>query len=149
MTVFSPAPAARVSVSADGSRFVPLGAGPLDLVTFDNPTNFYTDTRIDNYSAPLGTRAADFFKPFTGSLSDFSGLTYEQMVTLLDGSAGGNWLDLSTTGLSSVQYVRFEVPEGANVRLVLDAVTAVPEPGAAVLVLMPLGALLKRRVRRG
>jgi hypothetical protein len=145
---FSPAPAARVSVSDDGTRFVPLGAGPLGLATFENPTNFFTDTHIDNYSAPLGTAAADFSKPFTGTLSSFDGLTYEQMVTLLDGSAGGNWLDLSGTGLSSVQYVRFEVPEGANARLVLDAVTAVPEPGAALLALAPLAALLRRRVRR-
>jgi hypothetical protein len=147
-STFSPAPAARVSVSEDGTRFVPLTAGPLDLTTFGNPTNFYTDTHIDNYSAPLGTAAADFSKPFSGTLSSFDGLTYEQMVTLLDGSAGGNWLDVSGTGLSSVRYVRFEVPADSNARLVLDAVTAVPEPGAALLVFAPLAALLRRRTRR-
>ena len=147
-STFSPAPSARVSVSADGVQFVPLTPGPLDLITFANPTNFYTDTHVDNYSAPLGTTAADFSKPFTGTLSSFDGLTYEQMVTLLNGSAGGIWLDLSGTGLSSVQFVRFEVPEGVNTRLVLDAVTAVPEPGAALLAFAPLAALLKRRVRR-
>ena len=118
---------------ADGVQFVPLTPGPLDLVTFANPTNFYTDTHIDNYSAPPGTTAADFSKPFTGTLFSFDGLTYEQMVTLL-------------TGLSSVQFVRFEVPEGSSARLVLDAVTAVPEPGAALLLLAPLALL--RRVRR-
>jgi hypothetical protein len=147
-STFSPAPAARISVSADGVQFVPLTPGPLDLITFDNPTNFYTDTHIDNYSAPLGTTPADFSKPFTGSLSSFDGLTYEQMLTLLNGSGGGNWLDLSGTGLSSVQFVRFEVPEGASARLVLDAVTAVPEPGAALFLLAPLTVRLLRRARR-
>jgi hypothetical protein len=142
-STFSPAPAARVSVSANGTDFVPLAAG--GLLTFDNPTNFYTDTHIDNYSAPLGTRAADFSRPFTGSLSSFSGLTYEQMVQLLDGSAGGNWLDLSATGLPAVQFVRFEVPADQNVRLVLDAVTAVPEPEAMILLLPVLGLLARRR----
>jgi hypothetical protein len=147
-STFSPAPAARVSVSDDGSRFVPLAGGPLDLVTFSNPTNFYTDTHIDNYSAPLGNQPADFSRPFTGNLSSFDGLTYEQMLGVLNGSAGGNWLDLSGTGLSSVQLVRFEVPEGSDARLVLDALTAVPEPGAACVALAPLAAVLLGRVRR-
>ena len=138
---FSPPPTALVSVSADGQQFVPLAGGA--TVTFDNPTNAYTDTRIENYSAPLGTRPADFGKPFTGTLSDFAGETYEQMLTRLAGSAGGTWLDVSGTGLSSVQYVRFEVPQG---RMVVDAVTAVPEPAALGLMLLP--ALLFGRHRR-
>ena len=142
---FSPPPSALVSVSADGQAFVPLAGGA--PVTFGNPTNAYTDTHIDNYSAPLGTQPADFARPFTGTLSDFAGLTYEQMVTLLDGSAGGTWLDVSGTGLSSVQYVRFEVPQG-NTRMVVDAVTAVPEPAAGVLMLIALAAASRRRVRR-
>ena len=141
-STFSPAPRARVSVSNDGATFVPLAGG--GLVTFDNPTNFYTDTAIENYSAPLGQRPADFSKPFAGTLSNFDGLTYEQMVQLLDGSAGGTWLDVSGTGLSGVQFVRFEVPAGTDARLVLDAVTAVPEPGGLLLLLLPLAALRRR-----
>ena len=140
---FSPPPTARVSVSGDGVQFIPLaGGGPL---TFDNPTNFYTDTTIDNYSAPLGSRPADFSRPFGGHLSDFSGLTYPQMRQLLDGSAGGTWLDFSGTGLPAVQYVRFDVPAAEGSRLVLDAVTAVPEPGAACGALAALLALARRR----
>ena len=141
---FSPPPSARVSVSDDGVRFVPLAGG--SLITFDNPTNFYTDTAIDNYSAPLGEQPADFSRPFIGTLSSFDGLTYPQMLQLLDGSGGGTWLDVSGTGLSGVQFVRFEVPTGANTRLVLDAVTAVPEPGGLLLLLLPFAAL--RRSRR-
>jgi hypothetical protein len=138
---FSPFPAALVSVSSDGQAFVPLGAGP---VTFTNPTNYYTDVTIDNYSAPLGNAAADFSKPFTGTLADFAGLTYPQIVQLLAGSGGGNWIDVTPSGLSNVQYVRFDVPAGSG-RLVLDAVTAVPEPG---MLLVPVTAVLLMRRRR-
>ena len=144
VSTFSPAPAARVSVSADGRQFVPLAGGA--LVAFANPTNFYTDTSITNYSAPLGSAPADFSRPFAGALSDFAGLAYDEMLTLLDGSAGGTWLDVSGTGLPAVQYVRFEVPAGADVRMVVDAVTAVPEPAALSLLLLP-AILLRRRVR--
>jgi len=119
-------------VSADGRTFVPLSAQP---VTFTNPTNFYTDVAIDNYSAPLGSAVADFDKPFNGNLSSFNGLEYPQIVALLNGSAGGTWLDVSGAGLSVVQYIRFDVPAGGDDRLVLDAVTAVPEPVAALLVI--------------
>jgi hypothetical protein len=142
---FSPVGSALVSVSGDGVTFVPLGAGP---IAFGNPTNYYTDVRIENYSAPLGSQVADFSSSFTGTLSSFNGLTYEQMVALLDGSAGGTWLDISSTGLSSARFVRFDVPEGS--RLVLDAVTAVPEPGAIAFLVLPLLALGARRrsVRR-
>jgi hypothetical protein len=67
------------------------------------------------------------------------------MLTLLNGSAGGTWLDVSGTGLSSVQFVRFEVPEGAATRMVVDAVTAVPEPAAMGLMCVPLLFLARRR----
>jgi hypothetical protein len=136
---FSPPGVARVSVSGDGVTFFPLREEPF---VFDNPTNFYTDVTITDFSAPLGSAAADFSKPFTGTLSSFGGLTYPQMVPLLGGSGGGTWLDVSSTGLSTVQYIRFEVPAGE--RLVLDAVTAVPEP---TLLGLPAVAFLLRRRR--
>ena len=69
------------------------------------------------------------------------------MVELLDGSAGGTWLDVSGAGLSAVQFVRFEVPAGTGARLVLDAVTAVPEPGAATVLCLALLSFVRRRRR--
>jgi hypothetical protein len=137
---FSPLPMARVSVSRDGQTFVPLGPEP---VVFGNPTNFYTDTSIENYSAPLGMVTADFSGPFDGTLSSFSGRTYAGMLTLLGGSGGGTWLDVSGSGLESVEYVRFDVPAGE--RLVLDAVTAVPEPAVGVAVVCVPALLARRR----
>lgn len=141
---FSPLPAARVSVSEDGQTFVPLGVEP---IVFSNPTNFYTDVTIANYSAPLGSVIADFAKPFAGSLPRFSGRTYSDILRLLDGSAGGTWIDVSGAGLATVSFVRFDVGSAAGDRLVLDAVTAVPEPGATLLFIFA-GALLARRRRR-
>jgi hypothetical protein len=139
---FSPFPVALVSVSSDGQAFVPLGAGP---VTFTNPTNYYTDVTISNYSAPLGSAAADFTKPFTGTIDSFGGLAYPQIVELRGGSGGGKWIDVTPSGLASVQYVRFDVPAGGAQRLVLDAVTAVPEPGAVMLVAAAAALMTRRR----
>jgi hypothetical protein len=129
--------------AAEGDAWVPLSASP---IAFSNPSNYFTDTSISNYYAPLGTAQADFFQPFEGTLADFSGKSYAQMLTLLDGSAGGTWLDISGTGLSSVRYVRFEVPQGESYRMMIDAVTAVPEPGSFTLALLA-GAMLLRRGR--
>ncbi len=139
---FSAFPQANVSVSFDGLLFVPIGTGP---TVFDKPTNVYTDTQISNYFAPLGTMKADVAKPFLGDLSDFDGLDYAQMLTLLDDSAGGTWLDVSATGLPVVRFVRFDVPEGASSRMVVDAVTAIPEPGALSALLLVVGATCLRR----
>jgi hypothetical protein len=141
---FSPAPRAMVSVSSNGTDWVPVSATP---VTFDVPTNYYTDVEIDKYFAEPGNEPTDFWKAVAGDLSSFGGLSYLEMVELLDGSAGGNWLDLSGSGLESVEYVRFEVPAGADYRMVVDSVTAIPEPSVAGMVL-GLGVLMRRRRRR-
>jgi uncharacterized protein (TIGR03382 family) len=139
---FSDLPQAIVSVSANGSDFVPLNASPF---VFDVPSNYYADLGADpsNTSTP-GSIAADMGKPFSGHLNDFSGLDWNGTKALLAGSAGGTWLDFSATGLPAVQYVRFAVPAGANYRMVVDAVSAVPEPTCALLALS-LAALLRRR----
>jgi hypothetical protein len=144
---FSPTPRAMVSVRGSGGSFVPVSDQP---ITFANPTNAYTDTTIDKYFAPLGNTLADPLKPFTGTLSDFDGKSYAQMVSLLNGSAGGTWLSLAGTGLDSVESVRFDVPAGANYRLVLDSVSATPtpEPAGAMICFIVVGGCTMRRRRR-
>ena len=142
---FSAPPRAVVSVSSDGTVYVPLIAQP---VTFDNPTNAYLDATIEEYFQPLGTQAADQGKPFFGRLSDFAGETYPQMRTRLAGSAGGTWLDLSAVPLGQVRFVKFDVPAGADYRMVLDSVSAVPEPAGGAIVLIALASGLLRRTRR-
>lgn len=144
--------AAIVSVSQTGApgSFVALNAG--NPIAFNIPANAFLDTALTYDSqfgyvsgAAGGSLPANPFKPFNGSLSDFSGLSYSQMLTLLNGSAGGTWLDLAGTGLPSINYIRFDVPSTAQYQFFLDAVTAVPEP--ASLGLFTLGSLLLLRRR--
>jgi hypothetical protein len=135
----------EVLVSQDGSSFVSLGQ-----VNFNMPANYYTD--VGAYSNTRGTEAADFGVPFIASPCDFDGKTYEQMKTLLNGSGGGTWIDLSPSGLSEVNYIRFVVADDgvASTYLAIDAVVAshlaVPEP-AAMGVMVLVGAMLLRRRR--
>jgi hypothetical protein len=141
---FSPPPRALVSVSSDGAAYVPLIVGP---VTFDNPTNAYLDTAIDNYFQPLGSQLADQGKPFFGHLSDFAGETFPQMRSRLAGSAGGTWLDLGGAPLEQVRFVKFDVPVGANYRMVVDSVSAVPEPAGVAVIIATFATALLRRPR--
>jgi hypothetical protein len=136
-------PQASVAVSQDGKMFFNLNGG--NPISFLNPTNYYLDESIANFSEPLGTQIADQSKPFTGSLSDFNGLDFDQIKTLLAGSAGGTWLDLSGVPLSSINFVQFTVPVGATFGMAVDSVSAVPEP-ILVLPLLIGTMLLRRRV---
>ena len=82
---------------------------------------------------------ADFGKPYVGTLGDFDGLTYPQILAELDGSAGGTWLDLSGAGLSRVGFIRFDGTGDGPFEL--DAVSLasgkigapVPEPMSGLL----------------
>ncbi len=116
-------PSAIVSVSYDGIDWRPLNGG--EAFTFTNPTNYYLDTPIIGGKQALGSERSNPAKPFLGSAQDLAGQTYDQIRTTLNGSAGGDWLDLSTAGLPAVNYVRFEVPSGAG-RMVIDAVSGLP-----------------------
>jgi len=148
---------AVVDVSEDGSNWVSLGG-----FDFDAPANGYTDL-TDPFSGVPGSATSDSQLPFTGTLASFSGLKYTDaggpdMLELLNGSAGGKWLDISTTGLAQVGFIRFSVPADlspiANSNFELDAVSiargamgapTVPEPGTSVM----LGAALVLSSIRG
>ena len=135
---------AIISVSQDGMNWVALNGGnPLDLTM---PSNAFDDATLSgtgSVSISGGTIPANPFQPFNGTLAAFSGLTYPQMQTLFAGSFGGAWVDGSSAGLSEIDYVRFDVPSGD--RLVLDAVTGVPEPATAAVLLGGAVMLLRRK----
>jgi hypothetical protein len=125
-----------VSVSTDGVNFVSLGTQ-----TFNIPQNYYQNaTGPYATSAPANPVLADYGQPFTGTLASFNGETFAQIVSTLDGSAGGNWLNLSGAGLSQINYIQFTEPATlpAGSKLALDAVSVsdadVPEPASASLV---------------
>jgi hypothetical protein len=109
---------AVVSVSQDGVHFVTLNGG--QPITFSVATNYYLDTEISEYYQPLGSQAASQSKPFLGAASSLANMTYDQIRTAFNSSAGGQWLDLSGTGLPQVNYVRFTVPTGDQ--MAVDAI---------------------------
>ena len=127
---------ATVKVSADGTNWVSLG-----LQTFEQPTNYYADS-TDGFGSAEGTVVADFSKAFTRSPSEFDTTNYAQTVALFNGSAGGTFIDVSSSGLASVRYVEFTVPNGEL--MYLDSVVGVPEPGT-LAVCGFVGLLLVRR----
>lgn len=137
---------AFVEVSADGTNWVAVGDR-----TFDIPTNGYNDV-TDPFASSPGSVPSDFQKPFFGSLASFDGLPYSDAgeldsLDVLDGSGGGNWLDIPA-GLSQVGFIRFSVADDGNPAIPqnfeLDAVSiargamgapTVPEPGTIGLVI--------------
>jgi hypothetical protein len=133
---------AEVRVSANGIDFVSLGD-----VTFDGPASYYTNAGPYDSAAPANPQVSDFNKPFNGSAS-FDGQSYAQVVQTLGGSIGGTWIDVSPSGLTSVQYVQFVVANDGDpgTKLAIDAVTSVPEP-ATLGGLLGAAALLVRRSR--
>jgi len=142
---FSNAPQAIVSVSQDGSTFIPISVNP---ITFDSPSNYFTDLPNDpSFNTTGGSQVADFSKPFTQPLSTFNGLDWPATLAVLNGSAGGEWIDFGSTGLLEVNYVRFEVPSGANYRMVVDSVTGVPEPSTVIGLALGLASAALRRRR--
>ena len=78
------------------------------------------------------------------TLPDFNGQNWPAILALLDGSAGGEWLDLTSVPYAGVNYVRFDVAEPGQ-SMYVDAVAVVPEPGAVGAVVIVAGALLARR----
>lgn len=145
---------AIVEVSADGLTYYSLGE-----ITFNMPANGWADA-TSPYQTDNGTVPSDFGQPYTAGADSFSGLDYEEILTALDGSGGGYWLDLDAYSLpiSEVGWVRFTVAEGYAGNFELDAVTVnnattgsyvVPEPGTASALLLAGSLLLgwRRRAR--
>jgi len=132
--VVAGADSAAVEVSADGTNFVSVG-----IKTFGWFGNYWTDSPGPSSSG--GTQMADFGMPFVGALSDFNGLGYANVLAQLEGNAGGTWLDLDSSGLSQVGWVRFSgVASGSTLELdglaintSLAGASTIPEPSTILL----------------
>ncbi len=134
---------ATVSVSGDGTTFVPIG-----LVNFDRPSNFYDQgVTMPGSQVSPGTHEADFSRPFFGSLSDFNDKDWTATLALLDGSAAGNWINVLNVLPTGANFIRFDV--GSDQVMFVDAVATavIPEP-AAIGLLIPVAMFLKRNRRR-
>ena len=116
---------ADVQVSADGVNW-----GDLGTITFSSPSNIDTGAATDPEGGSPGVGpAANPGKPFLGSLSSFNGLDWPGTLAVLNGSAGGTWLNLSGVTdenghpITGVNYIKFSVPTNPP----LDPNTGNPE----------------------
>jgi len=116
---------ADVQVSADGVNW-----GDLGIITFSSPSNIDAGLGTNPEGLSPGVApAANPGQPFLGSLSSFNGLDWQQTLGVLNGSAGGTWLNLSGvetpsgTAITGVNYIKFSVP----VNPPLDPNTGNPE----------------------
>jgi hypothetical protein len=144
---------AMVQVSPDNVTWYSLNGG--SAISFGLPGNYFTNaTTPFDANAPASPQYADFGKPFLGTQADFNGKNFSQILTLLDGSAGGNWLDLDSLPLAVTQvgYIRFN----GTSELEIDAVAIntaqqgapVPEPASALLAGIAFALCATRRYRR-
>lgn len=142
---------AVVEVSADNVTWYSLNSGA--PIAFHMPGNYFTNAGPYDPAAPASPAPADFGKPFVAVETDFHGKTYPQILALLDGSAGGTWLDLDSVPVAVTQigFIRFS---GAS-ELEIDAVSInaartgapVPEPGSLALFICGAAAGATRRFR--
>lgn len=134
------------------------------LMTFNDPSAYYGvasgDSGSSYYVAPdggnntvapaSGTPLSNPGQAFTGTLNAFNGANYSQVMTTLNGSAGGDWFNVSTTGLPQVTEVAFVAPSGPNSMYIQAVVGVVPEPAALAILFSGIAILplLRRRGRR-
>ena len=141
-----------IEVSEDGTTFLPLEnlSGGEFFSEGMYPAMGYVDA--GPYDATPGSIPTDFQQPLDPALTlaDFDDMTYDQLLTLYDGSGGGTPVDIAASGLSEVSFVRFSVPEseGGFGTVEIDAVSRVPEPTAMGFLLLG-GLAAFRRARRG
>jgi hypothetical protein len=139
--LFGAGGAATIQVSVDATNWLTVTTTTLDLF----PTLGYQDYAAATPGAP-GTIETDFTQAMDPSiaLGDLANLTFDQLRAIYGSSGGGIGIDIDSTGLESVNYVRFL--NESDTAFEIDAVAVVPAPGAmALLTLTTLGATRRRR----
>ncbi len=144
---------ALLEVSADGANWINLG-----IIRFDQPSSAFTNAASPYQSDTTGLIPADFGIPHNNALADYSGNDWSTMQGLLGNSAGGTWIDLDSTGLSRVGWIRLSLASDGNedtqLSFELDAVSiassatgglVIPEPSVIAMLFTLTGLLARRR----
>lgn len=144
---------ALLEVSDDGANWINLG-----LIRFDQPSSAFTNAASPYQSDPAGLIPADFGMPHNNTLADYSGQHWAAIQGLMGNSAGGTWIDLDSTGLSQVGWLRLSLANDGNentlLQFELDAVSiaslatggfVIPEPSVSALLFTLIGLLARRR----
>jgi hypothetical protein len=141
-----------LSSTAPTASSVPSGAVEM---TFNDPSAYYASTAVapdggNNTVTPSAdTPLADPSIDFTGTPAAFNGEDYSQVMSTLNGSAGGTWFDLANSGLAKVTEVAFVVPTSQTSDMYVQAVVGDTTPEPASLSLLAVSATTLLLVRRG
>ena len=84
----------------------------LGRVLFTQPTQGF-ENQTDPYAFPTPPIPSNFDEPFDGSLASFNGLSQPQITAMLQGSAGGTWIEMPpavAAALDEIRYVRISDP---------------------------------------
>jgi hypothetical protein len=131
-----------IDVSSDGITWFRVATNAADGLF---PTLGYTDL-TDPYSPTPGSVLTDFTRPVDPSFTIPAGTTFAQIVAGYNGSGGGFGVDIASSGLSIVNFVRISVDPTAQFVPEIDGFAVVPAPGASVL--LALAALANARRNR-
>lgn len=137
--IFGASTGGLVEVSADGDTWFAIsGVSPDSLF----PTLGYSDLS-DPYALTPGQVLSDFTKPVDPAFNVMDA-TYAQLLAGYAGSGGGTGVDISSTGLSSISYVRLSA-NGSSVQIdAVSDVSAIPSP-SVLLSIAACAALSPRR----
>ncbi|MBX9735954.1 MAG: hypothetical protein K2X32_03430 [Phycisphaerales bacterium] len=130
-----------IDVSADGVTWFRVATNAADGVF---PTLGYSDL-TDPFATAPGAVASDFRRPVDPSFSLGAGVTFAQIVAGYNGSGGGYGVDIASSGLASVSFVRISVASNAQFVPEIDGFAVVPSPGAGALLVIATAWRARRR----
>ncbi|MGH7242233.1 MAG: hypothetical protein ACREJD_02310 [Phycisphaerales bacterium] len=130
----------NIEVSKDGLNWVAVNT----RVTDGYATLGYVDTFIAD-QAPAGKIPTDFTKAVDPSFNPI-GKSLAEIIAGYNGSGGGTGVDISSTGLDFIRFVRISNPIGNVGNINIDGLAEIPAPAA--LPLLAYACLIAPRRRR-